>query len=189
MRASMPFLAFATILAATAAADAQGRHGPGVPGAGRPNSPESGVPLRPICPPVKCPGPGINPCRPYPWPCIPSKPHCRPPKYCGNRPTCGIYKGNSCGTWRPPFTMYPPLYVDGPYDTSAFTSWLAGWGAALPYYDSEPVQYAYTPIDIPPRATVVRPDRSSTFTRILPRQARRPLYELVLTQRPPAGHE
>lgn len=171
MRAYILLLALTIVLVATALVDAQGRHGrPGSPGPVRPNCPGSGN-RPPVCPPVYCPGPGTNPCHPYPWPCVPSQPH-----GCWHRPPCDGYLGSGCGTWQPSFATYPLFYVDGPYDTSTFSYWLAGWGARLPYYESDPVQYAYTPIDIPPRTLVARPARASTFSRILPRQFRKPLY-------------
>jgi hypothetical protein len=82
--------------------------------------------------------------------------------------------------------MYPPLFVDGLYDNSGFYDWFAGLFAPIPYYDTNPVQYAYTPIDIPPRAPVVRPERPATYSRP-PREVRRPLYERLALEPAPGG--
>jgi hypothetical protein len=171
MRASSLLIALTVVLVTAAASEAQIGHsyfgatgrkkGGGHPG-GKPN---------PGCPggnqkPWPCPVP--NPCYPNPWPCRPSGPHCNWP------PVCGGY--GDYGTYWPP-TIYPPIYTDGPYDMSPFTAWLNSWGTVLRYYEADPVQYSYTPIDIPPRAPVVRPTRPVTHLRIVPRQVRRPLYE------------
>lgn len=171
MRGSFLFLAMGILISAAATTDAQVRQGGQAaltvikPGGGKPDCSGGGKwPGPGISPPVHCPGPY----HPNPWPCVPPRPGCWP-----QPPKCGG------GPWRPPITMYPPIYVDGPYDTSLFNSWFAGWGAPIPYYDTDPVQYSYTPIDIPPRAPVVRPERTSAYSRILPRQVRRPLYERV----------
>jgi len=83
--------------------------------------------------------------------------------------------------------MYPPIYVDGPYDTSLSNSWFNGWRTAIPYYDAAPIEYAYTPIDIPPRSPVVRPERVANYSRIMPRQVRKPLYQLAEPERRPDG--
>lgn len=168
MRASLLLLASLVVISLPAATIAQFM----APGGSPPGDCKKPGPDKPICPGPGKPG----------WPCWPSTPGCWPYYPTG----CGWY-GGGWGTWRPPSAIYPPVYVDGPYDTSMFSPWPAGWGRTIPYYDTNPVQYAYTPIDIPPTSPVVRPQRESTHLRALPRQVRRPLYELSRTQRRPDG--
>jgi hypothetical protein len=66
-----------------------------------------------------------------------------------------------------------------PYDTSAYYMTFGLYPTSVPYYEADPVQFAYTPADIPPRAAVVRPSRSSPAALIVPASARAPLYALV----------
>lgn len=71
------------------------------------------------------------------------------------------------------------------YDTDLYAAGYVDGKMSNPYYDTDPVQFAYTPANLPPPTPVVRPERTSPYSRILPRQARQPLYELVAIQRPP----
>jgi hypothetical protein len=66
-----------------------------------------------------------------------------------------------------------------PYDTSGYYMEMGLYPTSVPYYEADPVQYAYTPADIPPRATVVRPPRTSPAALIVPGAARTPLYGLI----------
>jgi hypothetical protein len=75
------------------------------------------------------------------------------------------------------FASDPYLY---PYDTTGYYAEDMGvYVAPTPYYEADPVQYAYTPADVPPRAAVVRPGRSAPAAIIVPASARMPLYALV----------
>jgi len=168
MRVSVLILALTAVFTAIMPAEAQVRD----------NRPGSSGPNRPGDDKGKCPGGGK-------WRPPGNCPGFRPPGCWPNWPAgCESYRGIDCAVWRSPF-IYPPLYVGGPYNTSVFDSWFSNWGAAIPYYDTDPVQYAYTPIDIPPPTPVVRPARTTTSSRVLPRQLRKPLYELVAARQRP----
>jgi hypothetical protein len=82
-----------------------------------------------------------------------------------------------------PIEMYPPTYDTGLYDVGAFVDGLAWWFPVNPYYDTGPVEFAYTPADIPPRPAVVRPDRTTLASLILPSEAKLPLFKLVAMPR------
>jgi hypothetical protein len=56
-----------------------------------------------------------------------------------------------------------------------------------PYYEADAVQFAYTSADIPPRAAVVRPERTTHASLIVSSESRTPLYGLVATSRRPSG--
>ena len=56
-----------------------------------------------------------------------------------------------------------------------------------PYYDTDPVQFSYTPADMPQRPAVVRPERQSLASTILPSQTRIPLQNLIVMARPAMG--
>jgi hypothetical protein len=71
-----------------------------------------------------------------------------------------------------------------PYDTTGYYSGMEIYSTRVPYYEADPVQYAYAPADIPPRAAVVRPPRTSPAALIVPGAARAPLYSLVAAERP-----
>jgi hypothetical protein len=182
MRSSCRLLAIALAFSATTSIEAQVRHGyersPAAAHSGdnKGRCPSGGINTKPrnSCPPVHCPGPGSHTCHPYPSLCVPQ------------RPCWDWWYPRTCG-YGPP-TIYPPIFVDGLCDTSLFNSWFAGWHA-IPYYDTDPVQFAYTPIDIPPRAPVARPERAAVFTRVVPRQIRRPLYELSAAPRRTDGQK
>ena len=74
------------------------------------------------------------------------------------------------------YAIDPYLY---PYDTTGYYTELGFYPTWVPYYEADPVQYAYTPADIPPPAPVVRPSRTSPAALIVPGPARKPLYALV----------
>jgi hypothetical protein len=116
-----------------------------------------------------CPGPGDTgeqqpPAELYPPENYPSQPYPAP------------YDPNAYAAY--------PIYGADPYATTPSEPEVVvplGWDGYDNYYDSPPVQFAYTPANIAPLAPVVRPDpaRPSPFALILPRQARRSLHELV----------
>jgi hypothetical protein len=119
------------------------------------------------------------------------------------------YRGSDCGKQSRPPVMCPPVSNPDPYGTDAYAADPSAYGTDpyatdpsayedvpytedlegpyvySPYYEADPVQFSYTPADIPQRAAVVRPDRTSLVSLILPKQARMPLYELVTLSRPP----
>src|SRR5262245_3594288 len=83
------------------------------------------------------------------------------------------YGMNSYGDY--PYTEYPyGQYEEGQEERSA-------------YYDTGPVQFSYTPADIPQRPAVVRPERKSLASTILPTQTRMPLQNLIVMARPTTG--
>jgi len=135
--------------------------------------------------------PGPTDCRTTP----PGKPICptkggRPGSWCDRPRWCppnrwrdNCYRGRDCrDDWqtRFPLGLYPPVAISAPYYADAW----AGWWAENRYYDSEPVQYAYTPASAPSRVAVVHPapDRRSQYSLVLPLQARKPLSDIA-TQR------
>jgi hypothetical protein len=91
-----------------------------------------------------------------------------------------MYAGGPAPNYTDPYAYNP-----GTYDTDAYAAGYADGKADNPYYDTDPVQFAYTPADIPVRSPVVRPERATPFSTILHRQARQPLFELVESQRLP----
>ena len=109
------------------------------------------------------------------------------------------YKGTDCGNHEWPPEMSPPIPTPYPNGTDSYAGDPSGYGTdpyatdpyayggepsadlesqhvCSPYYESEPVQYAYTPADIPQRAAVVRPERATPASLILPSHVRMPLY-------------
>jgi hypothetical protein len=90
------------------------------------------------------------------------------------------YVGGSYAGGADPYATDPYAYED-PYAAEFMNEY---WYS--PYYDTDPVEFAYTPADIPPRAPVVRPDRTTLVSLIVPSQFRTPLYNLDLIQRPSA---
>jgi hypothetical protein len=130
------------------------------------------------------------------------------------QPANGEYfQGSDCGSEPAPPEIVPPIinppandgggyagypepayndpyaYEPAAYDTDAYAAGYADGRAATPYYDSDPVQFAYTPAALPPRAPVVRPDpaRASPAALILPRHARNALHQLIAKDGPPAN--
>jgi hypothetical protein len=127
---------------------------------------------------------------PYPWPMHPS------PWPWPGRPYCGTYDGAfpgsggrfpvcDSGQEQPPQELpmetYPSVEIPNPYDTESYADSLVGWSVEYLYYDTDPVQFAYTPADVPARAPVVHPDpdRPSPYSLIIPGGDRQPLYELT----------
>jgi hypothetical protein len=128
----------------------------------------------------------------------PDRPHCgllRPHeptcpnqgRWCGDVARCftrprinGCGRGSHCYESCFPVSVYPPISIASPY----FTGVWVGWDTATHYYDTEPVQYSYTPAEVPRPLPVARAsqDRPSRFSLIVPMCARRPMYELVATQ-------
>lgn len=66
-----------------------------------------------------------------------------------------------------------------PYPTTGYYADMGIYSTSVPYYEADPVQYAYAPTDIPPRAAVVRPSRTSPAALIVPGAARTPLHALA----------
>jgi hypothetical protein len=91
-----------------------------------------------------------------------------------------VYAGDPAANYADPYAYDP-----GAYDTDAYAIGYADGKVDHPYYDADPVQFAYTPSDIPSRPAVVRPERTTLISLIVPRVARQPLYELVEVQPPP----
>lgn len=90
-----------------------------------------------------------------------------------------------CRAVFPRAIAYPPVYLSDNYGAEEYLAGLLGWSTERPYYDTDPVQFSYTPADVPPRAPVVHPDRAqpSRYSLVLPLKARKPLYALASTSR------
>jgi hypothetical protein len=98
------------------------------------------------------------------------------------------YQTSDYGDQQFPSEMVAPELLPDVYNADPFAAGLAGWDIYTPYYDSYPVEFAYTPPDAPQRAAVVHPDpeRPSSYSIILPRPARKALYEFAETAVPVA---
>jgi hypothetical protein len=96
------------------------------------------------------------------------------------------YQSSDLGEQPYPDDTYAPEIVPDGYYGDAFAAMLAGWGVYTPYYDTYPVEFAYTPADAPQRAPVAHPDpdRPSIYSIILPRQERKALHELISSNAP-----
>ena len=70
-------------------------------------------------------------------------------------------------------------YGANPYTEDPYGQYEESQDERSPYYDTDPVQFSYTPADIPQRPAVVRPERKSLTATILPSQTRMPLYNLL----------
>ena len=117
------------------------------------------------------------------------------------------YRGSNIGEQQLPSVTSPPISTPSPYGTDAYAGDPSAYGVDpyatdpyasennlyaedlisqsvyAPYYETDPVQFAYTPADIPPRAAVVRPNRTTLVSLVVPSQARTPLYGLVVMPR------
>jgi len=117
------------------------------------------------------------------------------------------YRGSNIGEQQLPSLTSPPISTPSPYGTDAYAGDPSTYGidpyatdpyanennlyaddlmlqpVCSPYYEADPVQFAYTPADVPPRAAVVRPDRATLISLVVPGQARTPLYRLVAMPR------
>ena len=115
----------------------------------------------------------------------------------------GYYRGSDYRPQTMPPVSDPPASTPSTYGTDAYAGDPSAYGmnpyvadssayddpyaedvadeqVRSPYYEADPVQFSYTPADIPQRPAVVRPDRESLASLIVPSQARMPLYDLVV---------
>jgi hypothetical protein len=84
------------------------------------------------------------------------------------------YAGDAAVNYANPYAYDPAVYDMDPY----VLGYLDG-RASNPYYDTNPVEFAYTPADIAPRSAIMRPDRSSPHLQTVPVGARMPLHFVV----------
>jgi hypothetical protein len=88
------------------------------------------------------------------------------------------YAGDSSAYGVDPYATDPFASVDNMYGEDLMSQYVCS-----PYYEADPVQFSYTPADIPPRPAVVRPDRATLVSLVVPSQARMPLYGLIAMPR------
>lgn len=90
------------------------------------------------------------------------------------------YADNTPSYLADPYASDPYAYGEDPY-----ASELESEHVCSRYYESEPVQYSYTPADAPQRVAVVRPERATLVSLILPTAARMPMHHLTGGVSPP----
>lgn len=101
------------------------------------------------------------------------------------QPVTNVLVSTPAASGMDPYGGGPSDYANDPYGADAYANAenlyaedLTNEHVCSPYYEADPVQFAYTPADIAPRAPVVRPDRTTLVSLILSSQARVPIFIL-----------